>query len=145
MKKTIFKFWLVNLLISIALYFYYRIVIIEMKSIDTSFLGKILYILDIWANLSFSMIYLCAMILGAFTFFLNLLKKVRDNTLLSFLTFSGIPLACAIFLIVQVLINIYQYDDSPLKTLLRFTMMYLGCSIIEFFLFKKMTKNFHQK
>lgn len=97
MTKTIITFWLVHLLISIVLYFYYRIVIIETKSFDIPFLGEILYILEIWANFSFSMVYLWVMILGFLSFFLNLIKKVKDNTFFSFIDIFTYTIKPALF------------------------------------------------
>ncbi|NHQ79882.1 hypothetical protein, partial [Elizabethkingia miricola] len=98
MKKIIFRFWLVNLLISILLFFLYKIVMMETKQTDATFLGNILYIIDILLNLGFSLIYLAVMVLGSLSFFLNLIEKIRNNSFLSFLAFSVIPLICVIYL-----------------------------------------------
>lgn len=142
MKKIIFKFWLVNLLISIALYFFYRILIIETMPMDTTWLGKILSIMDMLANLSFAMIYLAVMVLGSLLYFLNLIERIKNNYFLSLLTFSGLPFVCIVFLGVNVSMDFYQYGaiPSPLKTLLFFSILYLLCTIMEFLMFRRKMK-----
>ena len=140
MKKVIFKFWLVNLLISILLFFLYKIVMMETKQTDASFLGNILYIIDILLNLGFSLIYLAVMVLGSLSFFLNLVEKIRNNSFLSFLAFSGIPLICVIYLGTNVLIEIYQYNYSFIIRPLVFLIVYLLCTGVEFLMFRKKVK-----
>lgn len=139
MKKRICKFWLANLLVSIVLYFLYRIVIIGTKPIDTTFFGKILSIIDILASLSSAMIYFVVMVLGSLSFFLNLTEKVKNNYFLSLLTFSGIPFVCVVFLAANASMAISQYSiiPAPLKTLLLFSILYLLCTMVEFLLFRK--------
>ncbi len=141
MKKIIFKFWLVNLLISILLFFLYKIVMMETKQTDATFLGNILYIIDILLNLGFSLIYLAVMVLGSLSFFLNLIEKIRNNSFLSFLAFSGIPLICVIYLGTNVLIEIYQYNYSFIIRPLVFLIVYLLCTSVEFLIFRKKIKN----
>jgi len=140
MKKIIFKFWLVNLLISILLFFLYKIVMMETKQTDATFLGNILYIIDILLNLGFSLIYLAVMVFGSLSFFLNLVEKIRNNSFLSFLTFSGIPLICVIYLGTNVLIEIYQYNYSFIIRPLVFLIVYLLCTGVEFLMFRKKVK-----
>lgn len=141
MKKIIFRFWLVNLLISILLFFLYKIVMMETKQTDATFLGNILYIIDILLNLGFSLIYLAVMVLGSLSFFLNLIEKIRNNSFLSFLAFSGIPLICVIYLGTNVLIEIYQYNYSFIIRPLVFLIVYLLCTGVEFLIFRKKIKN----
>nr|WP_199161697.1 hypothetical protein [Elizabethkingia sp. ASV34] len=141
MKKIIFRFWLLNLLISILLFFLYKIVMMETKQTDATFLGNILYIIDILLNLGFSLIYLAVMVLGSLSFFLNLIEKIRNNSFLSFLAFSGIPLICVIYLGTNVLIEIYQYNYSFIIRPLVFLIVYLLCTGIEFLIFRKKIKN----
>lgn len=140
MKKIIFKFWLVNLLISILLFFLYKIVMMETKQTDATFLGNILYIIDILLNLGFSLIYLAVMVLGSLSFFLNLVEKIRNNSFLSFLAFSGIPLICVIYLGTNVLIELYQYNYSFIIRPLVFLIVYLLCTGVEFLMFRKKVK-----
>lgn len=141
MKKIIFKFWLVNLLISILLFFLYKIVMMETKQTDATFLGNILYIIDILLNLGFSLIYLAVMVLGSLSFFLNLIEKIRNNSFLSFLAFSGITLICVIYLGTNVLIEIYQYNYSFIIRPLVFLIVYLLCTGVEFLIFRKKIKS----
>ncbi len=137
----ILRLWLVNLIISIALYVSYRMVIAGIKPMDTTLLEKILYIIDVLLNLGFSIIYFAMMVLGSLTFFLNRIEKIKNNPLLSFLTFSGIPFVCVIFLAADVSMNICQYNESPLKTPLVFSIIYLLCTVTEFLMFRKKVKN----
>ncbi|OPC04670.1 hypothetical protein BAS09_02975 [Elizabethkingia ursingii] len=142
MKKIIFKFWLINLLISILLFFLYKIVMMETKQTDATFLGNILYIIDILLNLGFSLIYLAVMVFGSLSFFLNLIEKIRNNSFLSFLAFSGIPLICVIYLGTNVLIEIYQYNYSFIIRPLVFLIVYLLCTGVEFLMFRKKVKKY---
>lgn len=143
MKKITLRFWLVNLLISILLYFAYRIAISETKETGTTLLEKIFHILDILLNLGLSIIYLIVMTFSALTFFLNLIEKIRNNYFLSFLTFSGIPFICIVFLAVNVAVDIYRYNQSVLTKLLFFSVIYLSCTMIEFLIFRRKVKSIH--
>ncbi|WP_286754496.1 MULTISPECIES: hypothetical protein [Sphingobacterium] len=139
MGKIIFRFWLVNVLISVALFVLYRLVIAETDTAATGFLETIIVILDIIVNLGFSTIYLFAVILCSLLFFLNHIEKIRRNKGLSFLTFSGIPAVCLILLIIYILVGFYKYHMvlDPLKMLLLFSVIYLASTILEFILFRK--------
>ncbi|HBI88340.1 MULTISPECIES: hypothetical protein [Sphingobacterium] len=142
MGKIIFRFWLVNVLISVALFVLYRLVIAETDTAATGFLETIIVILDIIVNLGFSTIYLFAVILCSLLFFLNHIEKIRRNKGLSFLTFSGIPAVCLILLIIYILVGFYKYHMvlDPLKMLLLFSVIYLASTILEFILFRKIIK-----
>jgi hypothetical protein len=142
MGKIIFRFWLVNVLISVALFVLYRLVIAETDTAATGFLETIMVILDIIVNLGFSTIYLFAVILCSLLFFLNHIEKIRRNKGLSFLTFSGIPAVCLILLIIYILVGFYKYHMvlDPLKMLLLFSVIYLASTILEFILFRKIIK-----
>ncbi len=142
MGKIIFRFWLVNILISVALFVLYRLVIAETDTAATGFLETIMVILDIIVNLGFSTIYLFAVILCSLLFFLNHIEKIRRNKGLSFLTFSGIPAVCLILLIIYILVGFYKYHMvlDPLKMLLLFSVIYLASTILEFILFRKIIK-----
>jgi hypothetical protein len=143
MRKIVFTFWLINLLPGIVLFILYRVVIAELQPVDTTLLERFFNIMDILLNLGFSMIYLAVMVSGSFSVFLNLIEKIKNSYLLSFLTFSGIPLVCVVFLAVNVSMDIYQYDftPGPLKTLLCFSTIYLVCSVIAFLMFRKKVTN----
>jgi hypothetical protein len=139
MGKIIFRFWLVNVLLSVALFILYRLVIAETNTAATGFLETIIVFLDIIANLGFSTIYLFAVILCSLLFFLNHIEKIRRNKVLSFLTFSGTPAVCLALLIIYILVGVYKYHMvlDPLKMLLLFSVIYLACTILEFVLFRK--------
>ena len=141
MKKIILKFWIINLLISIILYFIYRIVIIEKNTLnDTSFFEKITILLDILLNLYFAIVFLVAMIICSLTFFLNLIEKIRNNYFLSFLTFLGLPIVFVMYLVVIVAIDICTNKVNILGTFLLFSIFYLFIATIEFLLFRKNPK-----
>lgn len=141
MKKNILNFWLINLLISILLFILYRIIAMETKQAGETWLDTILYMMDILLNLGFSTIYLVAMVFSSLTFFLNLVEKIRNNYFLSFLTFSGIPIFCVIYLMAGIPIDLYQYKESFLIRLLGFSIIYLLCTGLEFLIFRKKIKN----
>ncbi|MNK06020.1 hypothetical protein D3C87_239100 [compost metagenome] len=142
MRKIVFRIWLVNLLLSIVLFMLYRIVIAGLQPADTTFLERFFNFLDILLNLGFSMIYLVVMVAGSFSVFLNQIERIKNSYFLSFLTFSGIPLFCVFFLVVNVSMDIFQYSftPDPIKTLLCFSIIYLVCSVIEFLMFRKKVK-----
>ena len=147
MKKLLFKFYGVNFFIGIILYIAYRLFIINKPTNDNNWFDTILNILDIWLNIHFAIIYLIVIAIGSLTFFLNLNAKIKNNYLLSFLTFLGIPLIFTICLIVA-LFNDYNFDytnDSPLTTILVFSIIYLFILTIEFFLFRNKLKNMNEK
>lgn len=142
MKKLIYKFYGINFLISIALFFTYRIAFIGKNTTTQNWFSEILYILDIWLNIHFAMVYLIVMIFGSLTFFLNLIAKIRNNYLLSLLTFLGIPLISVGYLIIT---DHYSDSESPMTTLVSFSIIYLFFITIEFLLFRKKLKNMNRK
>jgi len=139
MKRIIFKFWLINILISIALFITYRIVIAETNHADENFLKWVLQILDILLNLASSLIYLIAMAFCSFAIFLNLIDKIRNNFYMSLSTFLGIPLLCVIFIIITILTDNLLYNNTitVFRNLLIFSIVYLFFTTIEFLLFRK--------
>jgi hypothetical protein len=140
MKKIIFRFWIINFLISIALFFIYRVVIAETKPTDGGFFETVLYILDILLNLGLSSIYLVVMVICSLAFFLNLIGNIRNNRFLSFLTFLGFPLSCVTYLVINVSIDFLLYNVSFLTTLMIFSLIYLFFTTIEFLMFKRRLK-----
>jgi hypothetical protein len=140
MKKIVFRFWIINFLISIALFVIYRIVIAQTNSTDRNFLETLLFILNAFLNIGFTIIYLIVMIFCSFVFFLNLNANIRNNYLLSFLTFLGVPSVCVIYLIIKTLIDVNLYNESPLTTFVVFSIIYLFITVIEFLLFRKKIK-----
>lgn len=141
MKKIIFKFWIINFLISVVLFVIYRVVIAETKSTDGNWFEKFLSILDILLNLGFSILYFIVMVICSLAIFLNLIGNVRNNYLLSFLSFLGFPLVCVIYLMINMLIDVYSQSESVLTTLMIFSIVYLFFTAIEFLMFRKKIKN----
>ena len=91
MKKLIFKFWIVNFIMSIILFIIYRIVIIESKATDGNWFENFIAILDILLNIILSTVYLIGILICSLPLFLNLKKNIRNNYYLSLLTFLGLP------------------------------------------------------
>jgi len=143
MKRIIFKFWLTNILISIALFVIYRIVIAETNHNDGNFFEMVLQILDISLNLVYSFVYLIGMVICSCALFLNLIDKIRNNIYLSLLTFVGIPLFCAIFITINMLSDSILYNETVtlFRNLVIFSIIYLFFSTFEFLLFRKRIKN----
>ena len=144
MKKIVFNFWLKNILISIALFITYRIVIAETNHADGNFLEWILQILDILLNLAYSLIYLVAMAFCSFAIFLNLIDKIRNNLYLSLLTFLAIPIFYVIFISVTIVTDNLLYNNSVtvVRNVLIFSIIYLFFTTLEFLIFRKRVKNF---
>ena len=140
MKRLIVKFWAINFFIGIALFVVYRIAIAETKPIDGSWYGKFLFIVDVALGVYSSFIYLVVILLSSLAFFLNLIKRVRENYLLSFLKFLGIPLAGVVYLIPSASIDFYS-RESFMRTLVLLSIAYLLITSVEFFIFQKRVKN----
>ena len=79
-------------------------------------------------------------LLSSLAFFLNLIKRVSENYLLSFLTFLGIPLAGVVYLIPSASIDFYS-RESFMRTLVLLSIAYLLITSVEFFIFQKRVKN----
>nr|WP_121271710.1 hypothetical protein [Pedobacter schmidteae] len=143
MRKIVFRFWLVNVLLSVVLFVLYRFFIAGLEPADTTFWARFFNFLDILLNLGFSMIYLFVMVAGSFAVFLNLMERVKRSYFLSFLTFAAVPLVCVVFLGVNVWMDVYRYGltPAPLKTLLCLFLIYLACAVIEFLVFRKKVNN----
>lgn len=137
MKKIVFKFWLINFLICVALFILYNIVIAVTKTIEGNLFEKLMQILELYLNIGFAFIYFIAMVISSFALILNLVEKIRTNFYLSLLTFLGIPLFCFIFIITNALIDIRQHNSTILKTLAIFSTIYLFLTTIQFLLFRK--------
>jgi len=143
MKKIVFKYWLINFLISVVLFFIYNIVIAATKTTDGNLFEKLMQILELLLNMGFAFIYFIAMVISSFVFVLNLVEKIRNNFYLSLLTFLGIPLFCFIFIITNVLIDIRLQNFTILTTLAIFSTIGLLLTTIQFLLFRKRIKNYN--
>jgi len=142
MKKIVFRFWIINFLISIALFFIYRIVIAETKTIDGNFFEELIQILELLLNIGFAFVYFIAMVISSLALLLNLIEKIRNNFYLSLLTFLGIPSFCVVFIVIKVLIDIYADNLTVLTKLALFSIIYLFLTTIQFLLFRKKITNF---
>ncbi|KFF06107.1 hypothetical protein [Flavobacterium reichenbachii] len=137
MKKIVFRFWIINFLISIALFFIYRIVIAATKTFDGNFFEELIQILELLLNIGFALIYLIAMVISSFAILLNLIEKIRNNFYWSLLAFVGIPSFWVIFIIIKALIDALADNLSILTTLAIFSILYLFLTTIQFLLFRK--------
>ena len=142
MKKLVFRFWIINFLISISLFFIYRIVISETKMIEGNSFEKFLQILDLIINLGFSAVYFIAMIISSFAILLNLKEKIRNNFYWSLLAFLGIPTFCVLFILINLLTDIYLNNLTVLTKLAIFSIIYLFLTAIEFLFFRKRINKF---
>lgn len=137
MKKIVFLFWGINLLISILLFFAYRISISQTATSDGNSFEQWMQIVEILLNLGFSLIYLIGMAISSLAVLLNLVEKIRNNIYLSFLTFLGLPSICVIIMIIKLVIDISFNDFALLRTFTIFSILYLFLTTIEFLLFRK--------
>ena len=142
MTKTIFKFWITNILVSIALFIIYRVVISETTQNEKGFFETILFILRIFLNLGFSIVYLIVMIICSFAIYLNLVKTIRQRLYASLLTFIGLPFAGLIYLIISSLIDFNSIEESLLENFIIFTAIYLVFTAIQFFFFRKTVQGY---
>lgn len=137
MKRIILKYWTIELLTGFVLYVAYRITIMDTTAADDGLLATIADILDIVLNLAFSLLYLAAILLCSFTVFLNFLRRIRENYLLSWLSFSGAPILLIAFLIISLLINSHHFTGSVMTNLLIFSLLYTCITTILFIQFRK--------
>lgn len=144
MKKLVFKFWIVNVLIAIALFVIYRIVISETEAENDSFFNTLMFILETLLSLGYSLVYLIGMLISSFLFFLNHFEKIRNNFYLSMLTFLGIPIAGIIYIIwITYMITDLSADYSVnfMTTFLIFSSIYFIFNLIQFLIFRKKITN----
>ena len=139
MKKIIFRYWSLNIAVTILLYFAYRITISETDYADGDFLAWILQILDIVVNLLYSFAYLVGMALCSFAIFLNLIDKVRNNFYLSLSSFIGIPLVYVVIITTNILSNDLLQENyvTIFRNLLIFSIIYLLFTGLQFSFFRK--------
>lgn len=139
MKKIVFNFWLINILVGIALFVIFRIVISETDHSDGGFLKTVLQILDILLNLAYSFAYLLAVAVCSFAIFLNLIDKIRNNIYLSLATFIAIPVIYLAFTITIILKDNLLHTVTIFRNLLIFATLYTLISTVEFIRFRKKT------
>ncbi|EEI93264.1 hypothetical protein HMPREF0765_1066 [Sphingobacterium spiritivorum ATCC 33300] len=146
MKKIIFRFSLINIVLGIVLFLLYRVIIDRFNPPDTTTLEKFYTVMDVFMQVVLSSLYLVAIAVSSLLFFLNQIDRVRNNNYLSFLTFSGIPLFFVLFVGVNVALDIDQYDIIPssIKMLLGFSILYLFCTVVEFLIFRSKIKKLNE-
>ena len=140
MKKLTFKFWLVNIAVTIVLFIIYRLVISETETKAETFFEKLMYFLDLLLGLGYSLIYLIGMLISSLLLFLNLFEKIKNNFYLSMLSFLGIPIAGIMYIIwIMIMINDPSGNYSPnfAITFLIFVFIYLISNLIQFWIFRK--------
>lgn len=137
MKKIVFRFWGINLLISVLLFFAYRISISQTATSNGNSFEQWMQIVEILLNLGFSLIYLIGMTIFSLAVLLNLVEKIRNNIYLSLLTFLGLPSICVIIIVIKLVIDISFNDFALLRTFTIFSILYLFLTTIEFLLFRK--------
>lgn len=140
LKRIIFNFWLVRILISIVLYFSYRIAISNTNHVEGSFLENVLQFLNILLDLAYSFVYLLTILFCSLLIFLNYIAKIRNNFYLSLLTILGIPVFCVIFITINVIIDTRLYSETALGNLLNFSIIYLLLATLEFAIFRRVIK-----
>lgn len=146
MKKLIFKFWLANVVISIALFIIYRLVISETETKSGTFFEELMSFLDLLLGLGYSLIYLIGMLISSLLLFLNLFEKIRNQFYLSMLTFLGIPVVGIVYIIyITIIINDSSGNYLPnfVTTFLIFLFIYLISNLIQFLIFRKRIKSSH--
>ncbi|KIA90590.1 hypothetical protein OA86_01535 [Kaistella jeonii] len=84
-----------------ALYIGFRIILINTETEASNTFEFILYIIKTFLDLYIIGLFSVVMIVCSTTYFLNLNDRIRNNTLFSFLTFLGIPIAIVLFYIIQ--------------------------------------------
>lgn len=140
MKKLTFKFWLVNIAVSIVLFIIYRLVISETETKAETFFEKLMYFLDLLLGLGYSLIYFVGMLIFSLILFLNLFEKVRNHFYLSMLTFLGMPIVAVVYVFcITIMINDKTGNYSPnfATTFLIFLVIYLISNLIQFLIFIK--------
>ncbi|MFD1605825.1 hypothetical protein ACFSJW_04415 [Flavobacterium artemisiae] len=140
MKKLIFKFWIINFLISIVLFIIYRIVIIETKATDGDWFENFIAILDILLNIILSTVYLIGILICSLPLFLNLKKNIRNNYYMSLLTFLGLPFIFIITVIIILATDNQSFKIRPMQIFGAFSLIYIFLSSIQFLLFRRKTK-----
>lgn len=134
MRKYIFKFWLLNFLLTAILFLiYYILAFTQLKSSDGNLFETILEFLFTLFNLYYTFVYSIVMIVFSTAFFLNLKEIVRTNFFLSLLTFMGAPLVAMIY----ILIDLYPYDSFTVVWWIGFPLVYLLFIIVQFYMFRR--------
>jgi len=141
MGTKIFKFWLVNFLMSLVLFLAYRTVISQTETTDDNWFDWFLQFLEIFMNLGFSLIYLGAMVICSFFILLNLKKNIRNNLYYSLFSFVGLASIFTGYWLVIIMTDDLRFYEHPLIMFLIFCLAYVCLSAIQFLIFRKQTKS----
>jgi hypothetical protein len=134
MKKYIFKFWLLNFLLTAILFLiYYVLAFTQLKSNNGNLFEIILDFLFTLFNLYYTLAYSIVMVVFSTAFFLNLQRAIRTNYFLSSLTFIAAPLVALVY----ILIDLYPYNSFVVVWWIGFPLVYLLFIIFQFYIFRK--------
>nr|WP_294784816.1 hypothetical protein [uncultured Flavobacterium sp.] len=142
MKKLIFKFWIINFMISIVLFTIYRIVIIETKSTDGNWFENFIAILDILLNIILSIVYLIGILICSLPLFLNLKKNIRNNYYFSLMTFLGLPFIFIATAVVILSTDNQSFKIKPMQIFGAFSLLYVFFSSMQFLMFRRKIKKY---
>ncbi|QDW24248.1 hypothetical protein FFJ24_005205 [Pedobacter sp. KBS0701] len=137
MNKIILKYWMIDLLIGFVLYVAYRITIMNISAAGEGLLANILYILDIILNIGLSLLYLAAVVICSFAVFLNFISKIRNSSLLSWLSFSGLPILLLAALIISLWVDAYDFSGKVMTKILIFSILYPCITTVLYRQFRK--------
>ena len=149
MKNLIFKFWMINLLLTIGLFVLHRMFFMETKVAEGSSFNEFLNMMYMVLNMHFVMFYVFVMFLCSLTFYLNLNGFIRKNYFLSLLSFVGVPAFTVVYYIIDFIVNRYSTTAYPayqsgrntfIVDFIAFPLFYLIMISIEFLFFRKMMK-----
>ena len=136
MKKLILKYWIINILFCLTLFVIHRFLIAEKEYTDDTWLGFLFSITDILVNLGFSLVFLVLLPVCSLTFFLNLVRKIRNHFYFSLLTFIGVPVIVVIYILIA-FIDLSSLGNSVLTVILVLSFIYLIFNLLQFLLFRK--------
>lgn len=142
MTKLIFKYWIINLLFGITLFFIYRFTTIETNISGENWFEKFITFFNILGEIVFSMIYIIGILICSSTLLLNLKKNIRNNYYLSFLTYLGLPFICIIVLIILLFRDNLLFEVNIITTFLFFIIIYTTITSLEFSIFRKKIKKY---
>jgi hypothetical protein len=137
MNKIILKYWLMDLLLGFVLYVAYRITIMNITAAGEGLQANILYILDIILNLGLSLLYLAAVVICSFTVFFNFISKIRDSLILSWLSFSGLPILLLAALTISLWVDTYDFSGNVMTKILTFSIIYPCIATVLYRQFRK--------
>lgn len=104
-RSIVFKYWKINIFLCIAVYIAYRIAIFDITQQDEGLSSTILNWLNILLNLGFSLLFLVLTLVCTTSVLLNMIESVRKSLVLSWLSFSGLPIIFLVIMIIDRLTN----------------------------------------